>query len=273
MAFPRNPDALDHLKRGAGDRLRALRVDITDHTAAETAIAELERDFGGVDVLVNNASYGLLGGVEETSDAEMRDIFEVNFFAAAALTRVVLPGMRARGRGYIVNISSVSGVHGLPGSGYYAATKFALEGLTEALRREGLDVGVNAMIVEPGPFRTGFLVGSRKHTERRIEAYTVLAKRRAAEAAMDDDVMQDPARGFAAIIEAMEAENPPERLPLGGWAADLVAQRYRERLEEAERWRALAASADRPGTVAPSGEHLERSRPASVDVVERRGVS
>ena len=272
-ALTRSPDALADLQTSAGERLRICEVDITDQAATEAVIDQLERDFGGIDVLANNAGYGLLGGVEETSDLEARAIFEVNFFAAAALTRAVLPGMRGRRHGFIVNISSVSGVQGLPGSGYYAATKFALEGLTEALRRECRELGIGAMIVEPGPFRTGFMVASRKHTAVRIDDYTVLARRRASEASLTDDVMQDPHRGVAAILVAMQSDAPPERLPLGDWAAELVRERYKQRMDEALLWRSVAASADRPGSPPPTGDHLTPQKRVSVDAVDTEKVS
>lgn len=248
-AFSRSPQSLDALQKKAQDRLLSLAVDLTSEASIAAAVAIAEERFGGIDVLANNAGYGLLGGIEETTDAEARAIFDVNFFAPLALARAVLPGMRIRRKGFIINLSSVSGVQGLPGSGLYAATKFALEGMTEALRREIREFDLQAMIVEPGPFRTGFMEISRHHTAQRINDYQVLAKRRATEQSMPDEVMQEPARGVAVIIRAMNADKPPERLPLGGWAARLCADRYRQRLEEACDWAGLAGEADR--TAAP----------------------
>jgi NAD(P)-dependent dehydrogenase (short-subunit alcohol dehydrogenase family) len=243
FATSRDARSLADLAASADGRLTPIELDLTDAAAVEAAVAEIERT-SPLDVLVNNAGFGLLGGVEETSDAEVRDQLEVNFFAAEKLIRTVLPGMRARRSGFIVNISSVAGVRAFGGSGYYASTKFALEGLSEALRLEGAPLGVKVMIVEPGAFDTGFFSASRKRTANRIADYELVERRRQQEETGQTGYQfGDPVRGVEAILSAMESETPPERLVLGKSAVAILRQAYQRRLEELEAWAELSASA------------------------------
>lgn len=245
-AGSRDPAALKSLVGSYGERLTPVKLDITDGDAVAAVVAEIEAA-GGVDVLVNNAGYGLLGGVEESSEADVRDQMEVNFFAAERLMRAVLPGMRARRSGFIVNISSVAGARAFGGSAYYAASKFALEGLSEGLALEGEPLGIRVMIVEPGPFDTGFMNVSRRQAAVHIPEWEVVEKRRAAETNRSTGfVFGDPARGVRAIIEAMESEAPPMRLALGGPAVKVLRDAYKRRAAELEAWAELAASVDLP---------------------------
>ncbi len=163
-AASRNPDAFAELVAAHGNRLVPVSLDVGDAASLTRGLAEAEIHLSTIDVLVNNAGYGLLGAIEETSEAEYRALFEVNFFGLVALTKAVLPGMRARNKGFVVNFSSVSGVLGPAGSGFYAASKFAVEGFSESLRREVRPLGIETMVVEPGPFRTGFFGGARQGT-------------------------------------------------------------------------------------------------------------
>ncbi len=172
--------------------------------------------FGRIDVLVNNAGFGYLLAVEEGEDEQIRTMFEANFFGAAAMIRAVLPGMRAQRSGHVVNITSVGGLVGNPGSGYYAATKFALEGLGEALAREGEKLGIKVTSVEPGPFRTDWAGRSLRQTQQPIDDYDASARRRRASIAGNSGKQPgDPARAAEVIIEAVLSPQPPLHLVRG----------------------------------------------------------
>src|ERR1700722_9393113 len=155
VATARDPNSLAALVDKSNGRALALPLDVTKTTQIAAAVEGAEA-LGGVDVLVNNAGYGFLGGVEESEDREIRAMFEVNFFGAAAMMRAVLPGMRAKGAGYIINVSSIAGIFGGPAGGYYSGTKFGLEGLSESLAIEGEPLGIRVLIMELGAFRTDF---------------------------------------------------------------------------------------------------------------------
>src|SRR5450432_692531 len=159
----------------------ALALDVANAGQRADAVAQAEKIFGRIDVLVNNAGYGYLAAVEEGEDDEVRAMFETNFFGLVALTNDVLPGMRSRGRGHIINISSVGGLIGNPSSGYYNATKFAVEGLSEALSKEVEPLGIRVTVIEPGPFRTDWAGRSLKQPRTQIEAYAKTAGARRAE--------------------------------------------------------------------------------------------
>ncbi|MET0578094.1 MAG: oxidoreductase [Ilumatobacteraceae bacterium] len=235
-------------------RLLSLRLDLTDPCTIEPALRRVQEVFGPVDVLVNNAGYGLLGAVEETSDVEMRQQIEANFFGPAALTSLLLPGIRSRGRGAIVNVSSVSGVKGAPGSGYYAASKFALEGWSDSLRQELAPFGVHVMVVEPGSFRTDFFGRSRQHTVARLGVYEAVEARRSSVGESPGRQPGDPVRGARTILEVMLSSSPPARLVIGADAVDRVAAALTDRLREVEQWREESSSTDYPATgVTPDG--------------------
>ncbi|MFE3288415.1 SDR family oxidoreductase, partial [Streptomyces sp. NPDC059233] len=172
VAAARRTQSLEALAAEHPERLVPLAVDVSDVARAEAAVAEVVDRFGRIDVLVNNAGRGLIGAVEETSDAELRDLMDLHFFGPAALTRAVLPHMRARKSGAVVQMSSMGGRLSFPGVGAYSATKFALEGLTEALAGEVAAFGIKALIVEPGAFRTGFAGGAAlQQTATELAAY------------------------------------------------------------------------------------------------------
>jgi len=201
--------------------------------------------------VVNNAGYGLVGAVEETSEAEYRALFEVNFFGAVAAAKAVLPGMRERGRGFIINMSSVSGIAARAGSGFYAASKFALEGLSEALGEECRPLGIGTMIVEPGAFRTGFFGDARTLARSRIGAYPMVAQRRISPAEGLDAQPGDPDRAAHIILNAMHRSPPPQRLVLGGAAAKFLEAAHQRRLEEVRSQFVSAAEADFPESAPP----------------------
>ncbi|MGA2794863.1 MAG: oxidoreductase [Roseiarcus sp.] len=171
VATARNPKKLDDLIAGHEDKAKALALDVTNADQIKHAVSEAERAFGRIDVLVNNAGYGYLAAVEEGEEKDIRAIFDTNFFGLAAMIRAVLPGMRVRKQGYIVNIASVGGIIGFAGSGYYAATKFAVEGLSESLAQEVEPLGIRVLLVEPGPFRTDWAGRSLIRSPNVIDDY------------------------------------------------------------------------------------------------------
>ncbi|ALJ18901.1 SDR family NAD(P)-dependent oxidoreductase [Microbacterium sp. No. 7] len=234
---------LDGLPRD--ERMLRVALDLADPASVDAAVARVEAELGPVDVVVNNAGYGLLGAVEETSEAEARAQFDANFFGPALLTSRLLAGLRARRRGAIVNVSSVSGVRGAVGSAYYAASKHALEGWSNVLRVELADHGIPVLVVEPGAFRTQFFGRSRVLTADRLPGvYPGVDARRAAEVDATDAQPGDPERGAAAILRALASDPPPRRLVLGTGAVRLVRETFEERLAEVGEWRAVSESAD-----------------------------
>lgn len=204
------------LGRDAEARILRLSLDVTDRDAAIDAVAAVEERFGALDILVNNAGYGYFGAVEEGDDAAIRALFETNVFGLASITRSVLPGMRARRRGAIVNLSSIAGLSANPGAGYYAASKFAVEALSEALSSEVAGFGIRVLIVEPGPFRTDFAGRSiRQAVPLSDYADTAAHSNRRAILASDGRQQGDPEKAIDLVFEALRAADPPLRLVLG----------------------------------------------------------
>jgi NAD(P)-dependent dehydrogenase (short-subunit alcohol dehydrogenase family) len=243
----RNPDSVADLVARAPERAIAVRLDVTRAEDIQAAVAKAHEAFGQIDVLVNNAGFGYLAAVEEGEDDEVRAMFEANFFGAAAMIRAVLPRMRARRSGHVVNITSVGGLVGNPGSGYYAATKFALEGLGEALARETEALGIKVTAVEPGPFRTDWAGRSLKQTRHPIEDYAAGAgTRRAAIAERSGKQPGDPARAAQVIIEAVTAPEPPGHLVLGGPGLELVRGKLARLTAEIDTWHDRSAWTDNP---------------------------
>ena len=230
------------------DGVHPLAVDVTVPDQREAAVAETLEQFGRVDVLVNNAGRTQVGAVEETTDEELRSLFELHFFAPAALTRLVLPHMRRQGGGAIVQMSSVGGQTTAPGFGAYCATKFALEGLTETLRDEVGGYGIVTVIVEPGAFRTGlFRPGAAYESEAMSEYAETVGPTRAYVQGNDGLQPGDPAKAAQAILRIASVPEPPLRLLLGTDAvflADVVAKR---RAAEDARWRDISITTDFEG--------------------------
>lgn len=224
-----------------------LPLDVTDPAQIAQAVQQAENHFGGIDVLVNNAGYGIRGAIEETDEADLKNMFEANFFGTVGMIKAVLPGMRARRAGTIVNVSSLSGRRSRAGSGNYSASKYAVEGMSEGLRREVEPLGIRVILIEPGAFRTDFSGRSLIQTENRIADYDATAgQRRKGNDTGAGSQPGDPARGAQAIITAVEAPQPPFRLLMGSDAiaaatAELDAQR-----QELEAWKALSISTDFP---------------------------
>ena len=235
------------LVQGAEDRALALDLDITDAGQIAAAVAAAEQRFGGIDVLVNNAGYGYQASVEEGDDVEIRAQFDANVFGLFALTRAVLPGMRARHGGHVLNITSVAGFVGFPGSGYYAASKHAVEGWSDALAAEGKPLGIKVTCIEPGPFRTDWAGRSLRQTPNRIAAYAETAGARLKGTAdVSGKQPGDPVRAAEAMIGITEVENPPRHLVLGAFGIDAVTAKLRASLAEIEQWRDTGLATDFP---------------------------
>jgi len=225
----------------------ALKLDVDKQDQIDAAVKAAEARFDRIDVLVNNAGYGYLAAVEEGDDADVRAMFDTNFFGLAAMTRAVLPVMRAQKAGAIVNVSSMGGFIGFPGSGYYAATKFAVEGLSESLSKEVGPFGIKVIIVEPGPFRTDWAGRSLKTPKKPIDAYaeTAIGRRRQIQS-YSGNQPGDPVRAAEAIIGAVERERPPLRLPLGAVAYEAVGAEIEAVRKEHDSLEAVARGADYP---------------------------
>jgi NAD(P)-dependent dehydrogenase (short-subunit alcohol dehydrogenase family) len=243
----RDPGRLRDLAAAHGGRAIVAALDVTNPAQREAAVAEAERAFGAIDVLVNNAGYGYYAPIEEGDEAAVRTMFETNFYGLVALMQRVLPAMRARRSGTIVNISSVGGIVAHPGSGFYAASKFAVEAVSEALAKEAKHLGIRVLLVEPGPFRTRFLDNSQGERGVRIADYeqTVGARRRAVQATSGKQA-GDPARAAAAIVAAVESPSPPLRLVLGAQALGHVRDKLKSLASELDAWEATALGADFP---------------------------
>jgi NAD(P)-dependent dehydrogenase (short-subunit alcohol dehydrogenase family) len=245
----RDPRTVADLVAAHGDRALALPLDVTDKAQIADAVKRAEAAFGRIDVLVNNAGYGYLAAVEEGEDDEVRALFDTNVFGLADVTKAVLPGMRERRSGHVVNISSLGGLAAFGATGYYHATKFAVEGLSESLAAEVGPLGIAVTIVEPGAFRTNWSGPSMKQSPVAIDDYAGTAgARRTSTLATYGSQPGDPARAAQAIISAVEADEPPLRLLLGQVAFDVANARLdRLRAEFADQ-RELTLSADYPAS-------------------------
>ncbi|WP_405901340.1 oxidoreductase [Streptomyces sp. NBC_00727] len=223
VATARRPGALDDLVAAHPDRAVAVQLDVTDTARIADVVADTVLWYGRIDVVVNNAGMGLVGAVEETSDRELRDLMDLHFFGPAALVRAVLPHMRRNGSGAVVQMSSMGGRFTFPGVGGYSATKFALEGLSEALAAEVAPHGIKVLIVEPGSFRTGFAGGGALRQSTPLDAYAdSVGPVRTGLPDSDGKQEGDPGKAAAAILTALAAEDTPLRLPLGSDATDAV---------------------------------------------------
>ena len=241
----RNAEARDGFERLAPGRAKAVILDVTDFAAIEEIVARIEREVGGIDVLVNNAGYGHEGILEESLLDALRRQFDVNVFGAVAMIKAVLPGMRTRRRGHIINISSMAGLAALPGIAYYAGSKFALEGISEALAKEVRDFGIHVTALAPGSFRTEWAGGSMVRSGRSIPDYDGLFDpvRRAREQKSGRQ-SGDPAKAAKVLLDLIGAENPPVHLVLGADALRLVRERTKALLAQFDAWEDVSRSTD-----------------------------
>ena len=230
-------DLADH------ERVHVVALDVTDAGQRAAAVEEAVQHFGRIDVLVNNAGRTQVGAIEETTDEELRFLFELHFFAPAALTRAVLPHMRRQGSGAIVQMSSVGGQVTAPGFGAYCATKFALEGLTETLRDEVAGFGIHTLIVEPGAFRTGLFRPEAAYLSAEMPEYAdSVGPTRDYVREGDGTQAGDPAKAAAAILTALDAERPPLRLVLGADAIANIEGRLGRLSDKLASWRDVGAA-------------------------------
>lgn len=243
----RGRDAAAELARRYPETAMVVRLDVTDAASVERAVAEVEARLARIDVLVNAAGYGYLAAIEEGEEDAVRAQFETNVFGLVAVVKRVLPGMRARRSGHVVNFSSLGGLVAFAATGYYHASKFAVEALSESLWHEVAPLGIAVTIVEPGAFRTDWAGRSMIESAVVIDDYAATAgKRRAATRAASGRQPGDPVRAAAAIIAAVEAEEPPLRLLLGKAAFGVAMQRLDALRAGFELWRDTTEGADYP---------------------------
>jgi len=245
IATARTPSSLEDL--GDSNRLLKVRLDVTDPEQATKAVAAGLDRFGHIDILVNNAGISFLGAVEETSAENVRRLFDTNVFGLLNVTRALLPHMRERRRGHLINIASVAGYSGYAGFGVYSGTKFAVEGLSEALHLELAPLGIHVTIVEPGFFRSDILDHGKSLTEAdiRFADYDATAgAMRAFVPKINHNQPGDSVKLAYALIELANAPHPPLRLPLGTDCLQRIAEKDAVVQREREDWRALAASTD-----------------------------
>lgn len=245
IATARDPATIRELVERFPDQVVAARVDVTDRTTIAQVVGEAERRFGRIDVLVNAAGYGYLAAIEEGEDSGIRAQFETNVFGLLDVTKAVLPGMRARRRGCIVNLSSLGGLVAFAATGYYHATKFAIEALSESLSHEVGPLGIKVLIVEPGAFRTDWAGRSMIESPVIVDDYAETAgKRRTATRAVSGSQPGDPKKAAQAILNAVKAEQTPLRLLLGASALKVARARMETLKAEFEALAEVTTSVD-----------------------------
>ncbi|MGY2398883.1 oxidoreductase [Pseudomonas sp. SDO5271_S396] len=243
----RNPQQVQDIVAGFEDIALVQALDVTDPAQVEAAIAAAQARFGQIDVLVNNAGVGYFGAFEESQLDEVRRMFEINVWGLSAMTRGVLPGMRARRSGTVVNISSVGGIAAFPALSFYNASKFAVEALSEALSQEVAPLGIKVLLVEPGPFRTDWAGRSANEAAHAIDDYRETAVARAsAVRSYSGKQPGDPVRAAIAIVKAVEAEQPPQRLLLGKAALGFARTKVKALNADFEAWAEVTEGADFP---------------------------
>ncbi|MFF0018573.1 SDR family NAD(P)-dependent oxidoreductase [Streptomyces sp. NPDC005374] len=239
-ASARRPESLNPLVEAYGDSVLPLALDVTDRAAAFAAVQQAADTFGRLDVVVNNAGYGLFGMVEEAGEEQARAQLDTNVLGPLWVTQAALPVLRAQRAGHILQVSSIGGLAAFPSLGLYNASKWALEGMSEALAQEVGPLGIHVTLVEPGPYGTDWSGASAVHTEP-IEAYDHVREARRAGAGAR--APQDPAATAEVVLELVDTDEPPLRLFLGTYPYPVVEAAYRQRLETWDAWRSLAAKA------------------------------
>ncbi|MFB7630374.1 oxidoreductase [Streptomyces sp. NPDC056149] len=243
----RDPETVSDIVAEHADRALSLALDVTRPDQVRAAVEQAEAAFGRIDVLVNNAGYGYLAAIEEGEDEQIRELFDTNVFGLVDVTRAVLPGMRASRAGHIVNISSLGGLVAFGATGYYHATKFAVEGLSESLAAEVGPLGIKVTLVEPAAFRTNWSGPSMRQSAQHIDDYAATAgARRASTLATYGHQPGDPARAAEAVLRVVEAEEPPLRLLLGRVALDVMTARLDSLRDTMDAWRHLTVGTDYP---------------------------
>jgi NAD(P)-dependent dehydrogenase (short-subunit alcohol dehydrogenase family) len=244
----RRAEAVRDFREEFGDRAVAVALDVTDAGQIAAAVAAAEQAFGGIDVLVNNAGHGYLSAVEEGEDAEVRKLFDVNYFGAVNMIKAVLPAMRARGSGHIVNISSMTGLVANPPNAYYASTKFALEAVTEALATEVRPLGIKVTAIEPGAFRTDWASRSMKESSTPIADYTDVAARKDLIKQFADHLPGDPRRVAEAVLMVTGLDEPPLRLLLGRDVLKAMRDKIAALTASIDQWESVTRDVNFPGS-------------------------
>ncbi|RJF74260.1 oxidoreductase [Rhodopseudomonas palustris] len=242
VATARNVETIVDMAEPFEGRMITVPLDVTDAAAAKAAVAQAVETFGGFDVLVNNAGYGLFGAIEEGTPEEYRPMFEVNVFGLIETTRAALPVLRRAG-GTIVNMSSGAGIAGGGGGGYYNAAKFAVEGISEALAGELKPFGIRVLIVEPGPFRTDFLGRSITVAAHEMPEYAGSSRRHYRET-NNGNQAGDPDKAIAVILQAVDADDAPLHLPLGPVAHAIAERKLAAFRSDIDAWRAITIATD-----------------------------
>ncbi|VEG57111.1 short chain dehydrogenase [Mycolicibacterium aurum] len=246
-ATARRQDTVADFADEFGDRALALPLDVTDGDQIRTAVATTERTFGGIDVLVNNAGYGYMSAVEEGDDAEVRKLFDTNYFGVVDTLKAVLPGMRSRRSGHVINISSMTGLVANPPNAYYSSTKFALEALTEALAKEVGPLGIKVSAVEPGAFRTDWAARSMQESSTPIGDYDEnVGSRKTMIKEFANHLPGDPRKVAEAVLMLTTLENPPLRLLLGRDVLKAVRDKISELTASIDEWEAVTKNVNFP---------------------------
>lgn len=245
VAAVRNPDSVADLANSYGGQVKCVAFDARDTTAAARLVQEAVKHFGRLDVVVNNAGRAIVGAAEEVTDTQLRDLMDLHLFGPAALVRAALPVMRAQGSGTIVQMSSQGGRMSFPGVSTYSASKFALEGWSEALAGEVAPFGIRVMLVEPSRFRTAFNAADVLDFADTSQTYReILADVRADMAGADGNQEGDPVKAAQIIVSLAHSAEVPLRLPLGAEAVERLTASYQRGLDGVDRWAELARSAD-----------------------------
>jgi NADP-dependent 3-hydroxy acid dehydrogenase YdfG len=243
----RDPSTLKDLTEAYPETALALQLDVTNRKQIADVVAQSRKKFGRIDALVNNAGYGYLAAIEEGEDDAVRAMFETNVFALVDMTKAVLPIMREQKSGIVVNISSIGGITSFAATGYYHGTKYAVEGISESLAIEVKPLGIDVLIVEPGPFRTNWAGPSIKQSATRIDAYAQTAgERRKQTEARSGNQAGDPVRAAQAIIDAALSDTPPLRLLLGRAALELARKKVDSLTHDFDTWEKTTIGADFP---------------------------
>jgi len=242
VATARKPEVLNELVEKYPETARVVKLDVTNETDVKSAIQSAVSEFGQIDVVVNNAGYGLVGAIEETTDAQVKQQFDTNVFGALNVTREVLPILRKQKSGHIVNISSLVGFVAYPAFGIYSASKFALEGISEALAAEVAPHGIKTTVIDLGPFNTGFSKKSVALGDNRLPAeYPITDEMLNAFAQFDGPTSNDPKKAAKIIVEAVESENPPFRLPIAPQTFEAIDAKIESVQKENAIWRERAS--------------------------------
>ncbi len=243
----RNTDDVQDIVAGHEEQAIALQLDVTKPEQITAAVQQMRDKFGRIDVLVNNAGIGYFGAVEESEEAAVRNMFEINFFGLAKMTQEVLPVMRAQRSGHVVNVASIGGLVGFPAVGFYNATKFAVDGLSESLAKETAHLGIKVTIVAPSGFRTDWAGRSAQNSPIIIDDYAKTAgANKDTIRAYSGNQPGDPARAAQAIVKAVEAENPPLRLLLGVGALKGARIKLDQLKKDFDAWEETTVWADAP---------------------------